>query len=271
MERRNIVRNPLPFPEWSELHPAMRRRIERLEQQSQFAAAAAKESQIAAIRSGLGMSRWNDNAADLRHPLSDRWIERRNGSHIRDHRCPRTELDNYLLHRAALVRALRSDGTECLRQASRALCAEARGEAEADCRLTPMGMEADADGTVVLFGRWEDVPMRLAQLQHHFRASVLPPAMKAVAVLAIFLNIHPFADANGRCARALFNAALESAGRSPFAYVPLRIVFDVSLGGFEIRLREAETHGNWSPLVDYFIAVFGNQLRLCEEENSAPA
>lgn len=26
--------------------------------------------------------------------------------------------------------------------------------------------------------------------------------------------------------------------------------------GYEIRLREAETHGNWAPLIGYFIAVF---------------
>jgi hypothetical protein len=77
-----------------------------------------------------------------------------------------------------------------------------------------------------------------------------PREMAAVFVLVGLLNIHPYIDGNGRCARTWYCLLLErTLGRRVF--VPLRRFIELSSGGFELRLREAEVFGRWTPLVQY--------------------
>jgi hypothetical protein len=258
----HLLRNPLPFPKAALFPRGLIAHVERLEYRSAEAAAAANAARFEAIGDGSEFARWTAFAADLQHPLSQQLVDSRGGDALRDLRCAIAERDTYQCHRMPLIAALRGDDPSALQQAARAFCAAATGSADIDCRRAAVGLEPGPDGNRVEFGNWQDVPARLAELQHDVRHSPLPAAMNAVAVLAVMLNIHAFPDGNGRCARALFNAALEAAGRPMTAYVPLRLVFDVSLGGFELRLRDAETHGNWAPLVQYFATVFTAQRLL---------
>lgn len=261
MERRVIVRKPLAFLDWENLPPPLQRRIFRLEAQAEDVGSAAAGITLADVKAGLASFPWNEHVGQLSHPLSARWLSRRVGTKIRDERCPTTELDGYLGVRSALVDSLTTGGAEAFLAAAQASCASFIRKKAVDCRQTPIGLEPDFDGTLVQFGEWQHVPARLLHLHREFTTSNLPVTMKAVSALAVFLNVHPFVDGNGRTARALFNAALESASGSMLGYLPLRAIFDASLGGFEIRLREAETNQNWAPLVEYFTSVFAIQER----------
>ncbi|WP_343635704.1 Fic family protein [Roseateles sp.] len=68
-------------------------------------------------------------------------------------------------------------------------------------------------------------------------------------------SYHPFADGNGRCSRILFNARMRALGLPENTYIPLKEMFWASFGGYEIRLRQVELHGDWLPMLSYFSDV----------------
>ena len=76
---------------------------------------------------------------------------------------------------------------------------------------------------------------------------------EAAQILALVVNAHAFGDGNGRLSRLLFNFVLRQQGTLPHsAYVPVFAGCRAAGGGYEIRLRQAELHGNYSPLVTFF-------------------
>jgi hypothetical protein len=79
--------------------------------------------------------------------------------------------------------------------------------------------------------------------------------VRACVAYVGLLNAHPFEDGNGRVARVVFNLELRRLGMPNDAYVPLYAAMCQSRGGYEIRLRQAELHGEWDPLVRYLCRV----------------
>jgi Fic/DOC family len=250
-----IVRPPLRFPDWDAMPNAFKRMVGRLEVQAdatrEAAARSGTDATVAIER--LAMIPWHRYENELQHPLSARWLQRGGGHRGAEVRDVVAEFEAYRDVRTTLsdgLTAADADGfLQALKSASQRLCPEGAG----DFRSTPIGLEPDADGTVVCFGDWSQVSERLRELFSDYRQSALPPTMKALSSMAVLLNIHPFADGNGRCARALFNAAYS--GDAIMAYVPLRAALEASTAGFEMRLREAETNGNWAPIVTYLTTV----------------
>lgn len=84
------------------------------------------------------------------------------------------------------------------------------------------------------------------------------PALAGVVAMAALLNLHPFEDGNGRVARVVFNWTL-NAGRNERVYLPLYEIAALSRCGYLIRLRQAQYHANWGPLLD-FVAMCGRKL-----------
>jgi len=121
-------------------------------------------------------------------------------------------------------------------------------------RRNGAGLEPDAGGVLIRFCPPAEVPALIDELYSAISASSLNPAMKAVFMLVSLLNIHPFEDGNGRCARIWFNTMLEIGYGGRFM-LPLRVFAEMSCGGFEIRMRDAEINGRWQPLVDYLAVV----------------
>lgn len=262
MDVRTIQRPPLAFPDEA-ASPGMRRKIERVAACADAAravASALNDAELAALAVSYD---WRAHAADLTHPLSANWLGRRAGDGARVARDRAEERDGYRRAATAFAYFLGARDDAVAFDALRAGASALLGEGAGALRTQPIGLDADADGTSVRFGDWRCVPARLAALRDGHARSTLPAPVKAIVALAIFLNIHPFADGNGRCARALYNAALAPTPGGLSTYLPLRAVLDASCGGFEIRVRDAETNGNWAPLFDYFATVFAAWERAC--------
>lgn len=191
----------------------------------------------------------------LEHRLSHHWMARRaQPGRDRDARCAETELRRFLLARTALTEASTACDRDRRIEALCLACAQLTGAPTASLRDRDVGLEPDADGTRVVFGTWGDVPDRLDQLFDELSDPGLPPALQALAAMAILLNIHPFRDGNGRVARALFSVILGTRW-SIDVYLPLHLFLERSAGGFELRLREAEILGRWQPLIEYFTTL----------------
>lgn len=256
MHSRIIVRPPLHFLAFESAPAALGRMIERLEVQYASACRFAHGEAPEAVKRRLVGIPWSRYAADMRHPLSSLWLQRGGGQRHREFRDASNEFEGYLLVRETLMAGLAADDHKDFLSALRRACAVLCEEEDVQFRRAPIGLEPDADGALVRFGDWVDVPDRLEELFLQYRQSGLPTSMKAISAMAVLLNIHPFVDGNGRCSRALFNAIVESVSGASGSYVPLRAALEASDGGFEIRLREAETNGNWAPLIVYFTTVF---------------
>lgn len=249
------LREPLAFPRWEALRPPLQRRIERLEV---IAADARRASADGPAPLAVAMSvDWRRYSTRLMHPLSESWTARRRGGELGSTRCSRKEWEAYDDVRRPLLDALSDPSPAGFLPAIRRACGRLTGNDQANLRQSRAGLERDRDGTRIEFGPWEQVQARLENLQAAIRSSSLPSTMTAVSAMAVFLNIHPFPDGNGRSARALFNAALEFGAGTEDGYLPLCAILAASQAGFEIRLRDAETNGNWLPLIDYFLVVYG--------------
>jgi hypothetical protein len=249
------LREPLAFPRWEALRAPVQRRIERLEA---TAAEARRASADGPMPLAFAMSvDWHRYGARLMHPLSESWTARRPAGELRSARCSREEREAYSELRRSVLGALCEPSPAGFLSAMRRACGRLTGNEHADLRRSSIGLEADRDGTRIEFGPWEQVPERLGHLLAAIRSSNLPPTMTAISAMAVLLNIHPFPDGNGRSARALFNATLEYGGVGENGYLPLSAILAASRAGYEIRLRDAETNGNWLPLIDYFLVVYG--------------
>lgn len=264
-----IVRPTLRFPDREAAPAALVRMADRTQAQADSAYGAALENP-ALDDSWFATIAWEEYRRELAHPLSAVW--RGQGPRREQRRDGMAEFHAFLSARTLLIDALDSPSAErfvqSLCEAAALLCPDVGGR----LRDAPAGLIPDGNGIRVEFGPATEVRVRLAMLHAEYRACLWPPAVRALAAMAVLLNIHPFADGNGRCARALFNAALCLDPRRPVqrdgfggaptqtdvrcAYIPLRGALLVSDAGYEIRLREAETNANWSPLFGYFRAVF---------------
>ena len=72
-------------------------------------------------------------------------------------------------------------------------------------------------GSQTVPANWVQVPSLMADLVSAWTVSRQHPAFKAAAFHAMFENIHPFGDGNGRAGRLLLNYMLEQAGYPPIA------------------------------------------------------
>lgn len=251
-----ISREALPFPSQSDLDAETHSDVVALQAAFQAAVASGALS-LATPRSGtIASAEWRKHEEVLKHPLSDHWMNRRRAGVGRELRAQASEDIAYAQARSLLLDALKSTDPGALVEATERLCDLHMNCSGTTLRTHPVGLDPDADGTRVVFGDWRLLPSRLRELKQAVATTGLPPAMKAVATLAVFLNIHPLADGNGRCARAWFNAVLASQTGMNLNFIALRPVFDASIGGFEIRLREAELNRRWRPLAHYFRFIF---------------
>lgn len=248
-----FTRKPLRFPGGNDFEATEAGRLESL-------AAEASRRWSLPTASPCAFADWlrnSDRRSGLEHPLSDHWVARRSpGEAGQRGGCdPLAELGFVRAAKPALLRSLESGDSRIFSGALERACALATGAQSVSLRTGEARLRADNDGTTAAFCDWTLVPTLLARLQRDILDSVLQPAAKSIAAMVGLLNIHPFRDGNGRCARLLFHAVFDR-HHPTGAVFPLRSLFECSAGGFELSMREAEINDRWGELVHYFEAAF---------------
>lgn len=119
-------------------------------------------------------------------------------------------------------------------------------------RTRAIATDADPAGRHVVFVNPEAISSQLELLDTFLETcKEVSPAFRAIIALVMITNCHPFPDGNGRAARAFFNALLDQKGPLGRFYLPLKEIAIFSRGGYIIRVRQAEIHGDWAPIADF--------------------
>lgn len=130
---------------------------------------------------------------------------------------------------------------------------------EGGFRCSDIGTATDRAGARVCYPGFHTIDPGLRSIYEFWNCHVYSdPALAGVMAMAALLNLHPFRDGNGRVARIIFNWTLNY-GRQDPVYLPLYEISALSRCGYLIRLRQAQYHANWGPLL-HFISMCGRRL-----------
>jgi hypothetical protein len=130
---------------------------------------------------------------------------------------------------------------------------------EGGFRSGDIATAADRTGASVRYPEPRAIGAGLRSIHEFWNSHVhSEPALAGVMAMAALLNLHPFMDGNGRVARVIFNWTLNG-GRQDRVYLPLHEIAALSRCGYLIRLRQAQYHANWAPLLN-FISMCGRRL-----------
>ena len=120
-----------------------------------------------------------------------------------------------------------------------------------------------------------DTPRRMKELIEWTRSALNEQSLNQLLVVAIFtavfLEIHPFQDGNGRLSRVLTTLLLM---RSGYVYVPyssMESVIENSKEGYYLALRQTQktissVKPNWQPWTLYFLRALQQQKRRLEKK-----
>jgi Fic family protein len=115
-----------------------------------------------------------------------------------------------------------------------------------------------------------DTPRRMAELVAWLNEARelkrLHPLLIVAVFTAVFLEVHPFQDGNGRLSRVLTTLLLLQAGYAYVPYSSLESVIEHSKEGYYLALRQ--TQGtirtdvpNWQPWLSFFLRALQQQVR----------
>ena len=94
----------------------------------------------------------------------------------------------------------------------------------------------------------------------------LHPLLVTAIFIAVFLEIHPFQDGNGRLSRILTTLLLLRAGYAYVPYSSLESVIEQSKEGYYLALRQTQgtirtEAPNWQPWLIFFLRALQQQMR----------
>lgn len=127
-----------------------------------------------------------------------------------------------------------------------------------DFRDTQISTDCDPKGRHVVFPGPEHIEPQLAELEGFLvRSTTAARSFRATVAALAIVNCHPLPDGNGRAARLTFNL-IANPGHAPRDYyLPLHEIGVFSRGGYIVRLRQAELHGDWEPIAGFMLAAAG--------------
>ena len=132
-------------------------------------------------------------------------------------------------------------------------------ESEGKLRKGELFLNSNRYGKHIKFPTPADAKCRLIEIVRFINENTIG-LKESILVYVLILNSHAFTDGNGRLARVIFNLLASSSAKS---YLPIYEIKEMSLGGYEIRLRKAEIFNEWQPLCNFF----RNCIKLCEKYN----
>jgi Fic family protein len=198
----------------------------------------------------------DDSLAVLRHSLSPYYMQRNPPAHVASRSLSEVEAMSQLAEAFASC-------MEQYRPLQFYRFIEALGclllEKPTSLRKGSVFTTADRQGSRVKYPDADHIEPALNEM-HRFilsRKDSLPDVVTAVVVSTALLNCHPLVDGNGRAARILLNFLLL---RSPQNYLHLYDAYSAAQGGYQIRVRMAETLGEWDELLGFYCSLIS---RLC--------
>jgi Fic family protein len=120
-----------------------------------------------------------------------------------------------------------------------------------------------------------DTPRLMTELvtwvQEERTAGHLHPLMIIALWVAVFLEIHPFQDGNGRLSRVLTTLLLLQAGYAYVPYSSLESVIEQSKEAYYLALRQTQETirsdaPNWQPWLVFFLRSLTEQVRRLEKK-----
>ncbi len=120
-----------------------------------------------------------------------------------------------------------------------------------------------------------DTPRLMAELVDWFtqerNKAHLHPLLIISTFAAVFLEIHPFQDGNGRLSRVLTTLLLIQAGYAYVPYSSLESVIEVNKEGYYLALRQTQgtirtEAPNWPPWLLFFLRSLSEQVRRLEKK-----
>lgn len=115
-----------------------------------------------------------------------------------------------------------------------------------------------------------DTPSLMAELVTWFNEERSNGRLHSLLLIglwvAVFLEIHPFQDGNGRLSRALTTLLLLQAGYAYVPYSSLEGVIEQSLDAYYLALRQTQATirteaPNWQPWLIFFLRALAEQMR----------
>ena len=98
-----------------------------------------------------------------------------------------------------------------------------------------------------------DAHKRIEEIPDLFERGELGYGLLAASRFIVLINnALAFRDGNGRLGRFFFNFCLHRIGMPETTYLPLKTIALLSMGGYEIRLREAILFGCWDNIFEYY-------------------
>jgi hypothetical protein len=142
-----------------------------------------------------------------------------------------------------------------------------KGDLERFIHNTTAGEAALRNGEAYLISRLTDNKIRMVDpalvvdginslLVYLNKPNDQPLIIRCAVASALVNNVHGFHDGNGRLGRAVFNLLAHRGGVLNGYYIPLKSLYHISMGGYSVRLREAEIFGRWDGLIEYYLRIF---------------
>lgn len=141
-------------------------------------------------------------------------------------------------------------------------------------RTVWVGTGNDNKGGRVIFPPPSQIENQLFKLFEHLKLTIdVSPIFGAIVLYNGIANIHPFRDGNGRVARMAFNWVMRDISYR-FRYIPIYEIGILTKGALLIHMRQAQYHGNWKPLIQFFEKISApflvNDICFTSSSNSIP-
>ena len=129
---------------------------------------------------------------------------------------------------------------------------ESLGETRSGFRQSSVRTQIDVIGDARIYPPANLIDRQMGRLYKYLSETNEPMMLKAAVSYIAIVTAHPFSDGNGRVARILFNAVIRALADVKFVYIPVKALEILSGSGLILKVRRAQSLGQWPPIVNFF-------------------